>query len=336
VAGATAEPTGAVLPNTADTVVAKGPGVTLSDLGPYLYDGTPKPATVVTDPPGLSVEVTYDGAPTAPTAAGTYEVVATVTAAPCASATGELEISPRGLIVGADAASKRYGTPDPELTYHVVSGSLAAGDAFTGALDRESGEGVGEYDILQGTLTAGASYDLSYVGEKLTIYPWTSASGDTATGTGQATARFTGGGAACTFEQVDFVSVAEAGARPPTVFPHGLISFTLVDCTEPVAMTETFPSELPAGSAYWKYGPTRAGARSTWYQFLSPALAATDVFTLTLEDGAPGDDDLTVNRRIVGLGGPGEPLKEIPTLGLLGLLAFAVLTAAAGSLILRR
>jgi hypothetical protein len=49
-----------------------------------------------------------------------------------------------------------------------------------------------------------------------------------------------------------------------------------------------------------------------------------------------GDDDLTVNRRIVGLGGPGGLLEEIPTLGLLGLLAFAVLTAAAGSLILRR
>ena len=41
-------------------------------------DGTPKPVTVTTDPAGLDVTVTYSGATTAPSAPGTYAVVATL------------------------------------------------------------------------------------------------------------------------------------------------------------------------------------------------------------------------------------------------------------------
>ena len=54
-------------------------GVVLSNLNPT-YDGTPKGVTVATVPPGLPVSVTYDGCPYAPTAAGSYHVVATVAA----------------------------------------------------------------------------------------------------------------------------------------------------------------------------------------------------------------------------------------------------------------
>lgn len=42
------------------------------------YDGTPKPVTITTDPPGLAVETTYDGSTSAPIEAGEYAVVATV------------------------------------------------------------------------------------------------------------------------------------------------------------------------------------------------------------------------------------------------------------------
>ncbi len=43
-----------------------------------VYDGTPKAVLVTTDPDGLAVDVTYNGSGTAPTAAGDYDVVATV------------------------------------------------------------------------------------------------------------------------------------------------------------------------------------------------------------------------------------------------------------------
>jgi endonuclease/exonuclease/phosphatase family metal-dependent hydrolase len=46
----------------------------------HTYDGTAKQVLVSTDPPGLAVSVTYDGSATAPSEAGQYEVVASVTA----------------------------------------------------------------------------------------------------------------------------------------------------------------------------------------------------------------------------------------------------------------
>lgn len=42
------------------------------------YNGTQRSVTVATNPAGLTVNVTYDGSPTAPTNAGTYAVVATI------------------------------------------------------------------------------------------------------------------------------------------------------------------------------------------------------------------------------------------------------------------
>ncbi len=51
--------------------------VTLADLA-QVYDGTARVVSVVTDPPGLAVEVTYDGGEAVPVAAGTYEVRARI------------------------------------------------------------------------------------------------------------------------------------------------------------------------------------------------------------------------------------------------------------------
>ncbi|MGD9612550.1 MAG: MBG domain-containing protein [Kiritimatiellia bacterium] len=51
--------------------------VALAELA-QTYDGTPRTAVATTEPAGLAVAITYDGSPSAPTAAGTYAVVATV------------------------------------------------------------------------------------------------------------------------------------------------------------------------------------------------------------------------------------------------------------------
>src|SRR5206468_5266496 len=51
--------------------------VTLGSLTPT-YDGTPKSATATTNPLGLTVNLTYNGSPTAPTHAGSDAVVGTV------------------------------------------------------------------------------------------------------------------------------------------------------------------------------------------------------------------------------------------------------------------
>ena len=84
-------------------------------------------------------------------------------------------IGTRPVTVAADPKTKLFGQPDPALTYHITSGTLVAGDGFTGALTRAAGEAVSgsPYAILQGTLTLGSNYNLSYVGANLTIQAWT-------------------------------------------------------------------------------------------------------------------------------------------------------------------
>ena len=69
--------------------------VTLSNLGPHLFDNTAKSATVATTPTGLNVTVTYNGLTPAPTAVGSYNVVATVNNPNYqGQATGTLVINP--------------------------------------------------------------------------------------------------------------------------------------------------------------------------------------------------------------------------------------------------
>src|SRR5204862_142816 len=81
-----------------------------------------------------------------------------------------LTITARPITVTANPETKVYGTVvDPALTYQVTSGSLVAEDGFTGSLTRVAGENVGAYAIVQGTLTAGSNYNLTYAGANLTI-----------------------------------------------------------------------------------------------------------------------------------------------------------------------
>jgi hypothetical protein len=86
-----------------------------------------------------------------------------------------LTIGQMAITVTADAKSKVYGDADPALTYQLTNGGLVSGDSFTGGLTRAAGENVGTHAILQGTLSAGANYNLTYVGANFTISPANSA-----------------------------------------------------------------------------------------------------------------------------------------------------------------
>ena len=82
---------------------------------------------------------------------------------------GTFTITPKTITVIADNKTKFYGDPDPALTY-TVSG-LVGEDQLTGALGRVAGKAVGEYDINQGTLTAGGNYTITFVKGTFTITP---------------------------------------------------------------------------------------------------------------------------------------------------------------------
>ncbi|MDD2239436.1 MAG: SdrD B-like domain-containing protein [Kiritimatiellae bacterium] len=86
--------------------------VRLQDVD-QVYDGTPRCVTAQTDPAGLAVEFTYDGAPTPPTAVGRYAVVATVVDATYeGSASGTLTVEKGTADLTLDDLTQTYdGTP---------------------------------------------------------------------------------------------------------------------------------------------------------------------------------------------------------------------------------
>ena len=138
------------------------------------YDGEAHTITV-TAPKSATVEYgtkkdSY-GLKEAPsyTDAGEYTVYYKVSMPNTNPVTGSqtIKISKKTLTITANAQEKVAGEKDPDLTY--TSDGLVEGDAITGALARAEGEGVGEYAITQGTLTAGDNYAITFTGAKLTI-----------------------------------------------------------------------------------------------------------------------------------------------------------------------
>ena len=81
----------------------------------------------------------------------------------------DFTITEKAITVTADAKSKVYGETDPALTYQITAGALVGDDALTGSLSRATGENVGTYAIVIGTLSAGSNYDLTFENKDFTI-----------------------------------------------------------------------------------------------------------------------------------------------------------------------
>jgi CSLREA domain-containing protein len=134
----------------------------------------------------------------------------------------------------------------------------------------------------------------------------TTFSGMTFTNTGMATAVLSGGGSQCSFAAASFVGPPSA---PPAGvnFPDGLFQFSTTGCTGSITMQVTFPTTIAANEKYWKFGPTPGPIAAHWYTLGAANTIQlsghTAIFTIT--DGALGDDDLSVNGKIVDAGGPG-------------------------------
>ncbi|MFM6841674.1 MAG: MBG domain-containing protein [Candidatus Planktophila sp.] len=79
-----------------------------------------------------------------------------------------LTINQKVVTVTATPKSKQFGANDPTLTY-TSTPALKAGDTFTGTLSRSSGENVGDYPILVGSLALPSGYQLIFVGDTLTV-----------------------------------------------------------------------------------------------------------------------------------------------------------------------
>ncbi len=148
-------------------------------VNPYTvnYDGNPHTSTFtavgIESPTPVNLASLMDVSATTHTNAGTYNSDTWTFAGNnnynAANGTVNNDIGTEAITVTADPQTKVYGSPDPALTYHITTGTLASSDAFTGSLTRNHGESAGTYPITQGTLALSNNYDLTFAGANLTI-----------------------------------------------------------------------------------------------------------------------------------------------------------------------
>jgi len=120
--------------------------VTLSDLA-ATFDGTVKAVTATTDPEGLKVNFTYDGSATAPTAVGSYAVVATIDHSNYqGSANGTLVISKGAATVTLDGLSIPYDGSAKAVTAITDPEGLKVNFTYDGSTTAPTS--VGSYTVV--------------------------------------------------------------------------------------------------------------------------------------------------------------------------------------------
>jgi hypothetical protein len=131
----------AATPVARSFAVAKGAAkITLSGLS-QVYSGAPRTVTASAEPAGAgTVQVTYDGSPTPPTGAGTYQVVATVDGpARHGTLTATLTVAKAAQELGfADLAAATFGDAPRPLQASASSG-LAVRFTAAGSCEPRSG-----------------------------------------------------------------------------------------------------------------------------------------------------------------------------------------------------
>jgi alpha-tubulin suppressor-like RCC1 family protein len=150
-------------------------GINFTTPQSMIYDGSGKvfsasstvPCTFAYTYKGIGI-TSYGPTTEAPKNAGNYVVTASSTDSSLeGSSILPFIIVPKNLTVTSDAKTKLYGAVDPALTYQ--SSGLEGEDEITGSLNRAPGENAGSYSILQGSITAGANYAISYISSDLII-----------------------------------------------------------------------------------------------------------------------------------------------------------------------
>ncbi|MGD9612780.1 MAG: MBG domain-containing protein, partial [Kiritimatiellia bacterium] len=115
--------------------------VTLESLD-QAYDGMPRHATATTDPVGLAVDFTYDGATNGPTEIGSYAVTGTVNEANWqGSATGTLTIGKGTATVTLEGLDQAYDGTSRHATATTVPAGLAVDFTYDGATNGPTEDG---------------------------------------------------------------------------------------------------------------------------------------------------------------------------------------------------
>ncbi len=160
---------------SSDFSITQKPMTVTADAGQTKIYGEADPVFTYTVAPNLVSGDSFSGELTRATGenVGLYAIAqGTLTAGAnydLSFVSSDFNITQKPITVNADAGqTKIYGEADPVFTY-TVAPALVSGDSFSGELTRATGENVGLYAIAQGTLTAGANYDLSFVSSDFSI-----------------------------------------------------------------------------------------------------------------------------------------------------------------------
>ncbi|QJR15134.1 IPTL-CTERM sorting domain-containing protein [Usitatibacter palustris] len=313
--------------------------------GPFGNSGAASPITVA----GLANGTPYTCSVTATNAIGTGPASATIAVTP-ANVPGAPTIG--AVTPGNGQATVAFTAPasnggSPITGYTATCGAFSANGAasplvVTGLTNGTLYNCSVTATNSQGTGPASATASVTPFAPGMTTY-----SGPSATGTGTITASFTGGGATCGYATPQFIGAPPGAAPIPptapgsTTFPHGLFDFRTTACTPGATLifTITYPAALPAGTSYWKYGPTASNTAPHWYTL--PATIVGNTATFTITDGGLGDDDLAANGTIVDQGGPGVPgapgtVTAVPTLSQWMLILLMLLVGSAGARVVRQ
>jgi hypothetical protein len=132
-------------------VISKGAGtVTLSSLS-QTYDGAAKSATATTTPVGLTVSLTYGGSANAPTNAGSYTVIGTISDANYqGSATNTLVISKGAGTVTLGNLSQTYDGAAKSVSATTTPTNLTVNITYNGSANAPTN--AGSYTVI-GTIT---------------------------------------------------------------------------------------------------------------------------------------------------------------------------------------
>ncbi|MDR0225967.1 MAG: fibronectin type III domain-containing protein [Burkholderiaceae bacterium] len=115
---------------------------------------------------------------------------------------------------------------------------------------------------------------------------------------------------------------AENLPRPPQgpqAYPLGVLDMRSAGCQTgaTLKLNITVPQPLPSDAQYWKYGPTASNTTPHWYAFnggFKPHPTLANTYTVEIQDGGLGDDDLVANGVVVDPGGIMSPRAAIAAL----------------------
>jgi len=295
--------------------------------------GTASDTLTVEPPPGFSKAFAPDTITTGATSTLTF-TIDNSSGAGDATSLDFTDNLPAGTTVASPAnasTSCTGGTLTAASGSAVISytgGTAGAGATCTVTVDVTSST-AGMFNNTSGDLTSSLG-NSGTASDTLTVMA-TMFDVPSSSGSGNITGSISDLGGTCSLNAVVATTAAAvAGAGPPGVtFPHELIDFDVDSCSpgDTVTFTVVYPDPLPAGTQYWKYGPTPSDATPHWYTI--PAAIAGNTVTFTITDGDLGDDDLAANGTIDDPGGGGVA-AAVPTMPEWALifLALLLLTAA--------